>query len=591
MDYRDARSYIDSKNSLGIVPGLDVVLELLAGLGHPERAVPAIHIAGTNGKGTIMAYVEQALLAGGLKVGRYLSPAVLDYREKWQINGEMASEADIAQCMEEIRDIAEEMPQSPTSFEIETALAFLLFRKKKCDIMLVECGMGGRLDATNVIPSKIVDIIASVSLDHMQFLGDTREKILMEKLGILKSGDVLVTAPMDPELMEVIQKETSENKTVRWQKTTKEELMILREDIHGTDFLYRGETWYIQMVGDVAAENAITALTALEAYNDRAESFGLPRLSTDQIRAGLAATSWQGRFTVFDTHPTMIVDGAHNRDAWKRLSITLKRFYEDRKITFVLGVLADKEVDAMIETLAPMAKRIYVFTPDSPRALAGEELRRRILQETDMDPESVVSMDHAVSAATLALREASEEDVIVACGSLTFLGALLEKRKYLEMYRVEQILNDPFYKKQIKKIYESEFDRVFCRHGFGHAVSTARIAYILTMEEHRTFRKDVVYGTALLHDIGRYTPEEKTMSHHAAGAVAAEDVLRRAGYTEAERKEICEAIGAHKDAEDGTSGLAKILYRADKLSRNCFLCDARDECYWPEERKNRTVLC
>ena len=130
MDYRDALSYIESKNSLGIMPGLDVILELLSGLGHPQKAVPALHIAGTNGKGTIMSYVEHAMLQAGMRVGRYLSPAVLDYREKWHINGEMVSEEDIVSCMEEIRAVAETMPQSPTSFEIETALAFLLFRKK-----------------------------------------------------------------------------------------------------------------------------------------------------------------------------------------------------------------------------------------------------------------------------------------------------------------------------------------------------------------------------------------------------------------------------------------------------------------------------
>ena len=583
MNYSEALSYIESKNSLGIVPGLDVILALLEELDHPELAAPAIHIAGTNGKGTVMAYVEHALLAAGLSVGRYLSPSVMDYREKWQVNGEMASEEDVAECMTEVREAAERLSDSPTVFEIETALAFTLFRKKRCQVILVECGMGGRQDATNVLPRKLVDILASVSMDHMQFLGDTREKILREKLGIRKPGDVLVTAPLDKELRRILQGED-----FPWREAEIYDLKLLSETLDGTDFTYRGEAYHIRMPGQVAVENAITALTALEVYNERANAFGLPKLTRQQIRSGLAETAWQGRFTVLDTTPQMIVDGAHNRNAWLRLADTLRRFYEKKQI-FILGVLADKEVDAMLQTLLPLAKRVYTFTPDSPRALKGERLAEQI-RESGVSSVTYVE-EGAFSAAQLALREASPEDHIVACGSLTFLGELLKNRSRLEMDRVERILADPFYKKQIKKIYESEYDREFCRHGFGHAVSVARIAYILAREEQHDLRKDVIYGTALLHDVGRYTEYEKTMSHHEAGAVCAAEILERAGYSTEEREMMCRAIRAHKDPSGGGGTLESVLYRADKLSRNCFLCDAREECYWPEERKNRTILC
>ena len=618
MDYRDALSYIESKNSLGIVPGLDVILELLDGLGNPQNAVPALHIAGTNGKGTVMAYVERVMLEAGLHVGRYLSPAVLDYREKWHIDGEMISKETLAEYMEKVRAVAETLSVSPTAFEIETALAFLLFRGKGCDVMLVECGMGGRLDATNVIPSKVVDVLASVSMDHMQFLGDTREKILMEKLGILRPGDVLVTAPLDEELRVLLQKHSvasddgKSEEPLTFYEADLHEAEILREDIRGTEFSCQGETYNIGMVGDVALENAVTALKVLEVYNRRAEKFGLPVLSGKAIHAGLAATCWPGRFTVFDTYPQMIVDGAHNRDAWQRLAETLRKFYGKKKLIFVLGVLADKEVDVLIGTVIPMAKRIYTFTPDSRRAMAGEELGKRLLvcrgdrcntdpaedagteekgQDAIPEQDFVTVVENVRTAATRALREADAGDVIVACGSLSFLGELLDGQELLEMDRVTRILSDAFYKKQIKRIYESEYDREFCRHGFGHAVSVARIAYILALEEKQEIRKDVIYAMALLHDVGRYTPEERTMSHHEAGAVVAADVLRRAGYTEQEIREICAAIRAHKDPEDGEAALASILYRADKLSRNCFLCDAREECYWPEDRKNQTILC
>ncbi len=595
MKYSEALSYIESKNSLGIVPGLDVILALLEGLDHPEQAVPAIHIAGTNGKGTTMSYVEQVLLAAGYKVGRYLSPAVTDPREKWQINGHMASEAEVASAVEKVQAVADALPNSPTTFEIETAVAFVLFRDLHCDVMLVECGMGGRLDATNVMQKKIVDILVSVSMDHMQFLGDTREKILFEKLGIVHPEDVLVTAPLDEELRTLLKTYRVQDSTkvgdcgryLSWREADRDSLVLTEETLAGTWFRYREKPYHIHMVGDVAVDNAITALTALEMFNERAEEFGLWRVTEEEISSGLEKTRWQGRFTVFDTKPMMIVDGAHNRDAWVRLAGTLERFFGSKKRTYVLGVLADKEVDVLLDTMLPTAKKIYVFTPDSPRALAGEELARRI----GVRGGSAEVLPSATEAARKALREADEQDVIVACGSLTFLGELLKGRKRLEMDRVERILENSFYKTQIKKIYESEYDRLFCRHGFGHAVAVARIAYILSMEEHLPIRKDVIYGAALLHDAGRYTPEEKELDHHEAGAIHAAEVLEGAGYTPQETEMMCDAIRSHKDPKDRTDTLASVLYRADKLSRNCFLCDAREECYWPEERKNKTILC
>ena len=595
MKYTEAVSYIESKNSLGIVPGLDVILALMEGLGHPEQEIPAIHIAGTNGKGTVMAYIEQVLLAAGYRVGRYLSPAVVDPREKWQINGHMPSEEEVAEAVEKVRAVAEALPNSPTSFELETAVAFVLFRDHHCDVMLIECGMGGRLDATNVIPRKVLDILVSVSMDHMQFLGNSREKILQEKLGIVKPGDPLVTAPLDEELRSLMktyrvqdsQKPGGYGELLSWREADRDSLVLTEETLSGTRFRYREKPYHICMVGDVAVDNAITALTALEIFNERAEDFGLWRVTEEEITAGLEKTSWQGRFTVFDTKPKMIVDGAHNRDAWGRLAGTLERFFGLKKRIYVMGVLADKEVDVLLDTLLPTAKKVYVFTPDSPRALSGKALAERI-REAGGDAEVLPS---PTEAARKALREADETDVIVACGSLTFMGELLKQRSRLEMDRVERILQDTFYKKQIKKIYESEYDRIFCRHGFGHAVSVARIAYILAMEEGLRLRKDVIYGAALLHDAGRYTPEEKEMSHHAAGALYARGVLEKAGYTKEETDLMCNAIREHKDPGDRRDTLDSVLYRADKLSRNCFLCDAREECYWSEERKNHTIVC
>ncbi len=456
MNYSQSMTYMTEKNSLGIIPGLDHILAVLSELGHPERAVPALQIAGTNGKGSIMAFVEQVLCLAGLKVGRYISPAISEYRERWTVNRRMPEEERVADLISAVRRAEESTGIRLTAFEAETAAAFLLFREEGCDLQLVECGMGGRLDATNVFPAKVVDILASVSLDHMQYLGDTREKILLEKLGILKKGDVLVSAPLDRDLRKVMA-----DRGISCREADPGALVVESMDDSGTVFRYKGQDYRIKLVGETALENALTAIEALQAYNLRAEGFGLPRVSLDLIREGLEKTSWPGRFTVVQRKPTVILDGAHNRDAWKRLAGTIKRFYPDRRILLVTGVLRDKETKLLAETMGPLSRRVITFTPDSPRAMRGEdlaELFRAVEDRTKADagkaygvraddgiedrtkadaatadrrmegqeePLRVSTADSPTGALAMAIEEAGEEDVILAFGSLTFLGELL----------------------------------------------------------------------------------------------------------------------------------------------------------------------
>ena len=579
MNYQESLAYIEDKNSLGIHPGLENIMGILSSLEHPEKGVPVIQIAGTNGKGSIMSFVEAALKEEGLRVGRYISPAILEYRERWTLGGKMPDEESVARILSRVKEAEEETGIVLTSFEAETVAGFLLFQEAGCDILLIECGMGGRLDATNVFPEKIVDIIASVSLDHMSFLGGTREEILKEKLGIVKPGDALVTAPLDDDLRKVL---TESGFPFTEAVLPKADMIRMKDD--GTDFIWRGEQLHISMAGQVALENAVTALTALEAYNMRAERFGLPEVSRSSIRTGFRKMYWPARFTVLRHHPAVIVDGAHNRDAWKRTAETMQLFYHAPYI-LVLGVLADKEVDCMVDTFVPLAKKVICFTPDSPRALEGEVLAERF-REKGIPAEREESAEKALQRA---LKDAGPEDAVLAAGSLTFVGGLLQKKDQVEMLRVSRILQDPEYGKQMHKILTSEYDRAFCRHGFGHAVAVCRIAWILALEEGLSISKELLYAAALLHDAGRYTELEKTVSHHEAGAILAEDFLTRAGFLPEERKEICNAIREHKDSNGQGSTLSKLLYRADKLSRNCFLCEAREECYWPEDRKNQTI--
>lgn len=416
MNYKESQIYIAEKNSLGIIPGLDNVLGLLHALGNPQLRVPALHIAGTNGKGSIMSFVEHVLIRAGLKVGRYISPALVEYRERWTINGVMPEEETVAELMTRIRAAEEKLPGTPTAFETETALAFLWFAEQECDIMLIECGMGGRLDATNVMPEKVVDILATVSMDHMQFLGDTREKILEEKLGIVKEGDVLVSSPLDDELRTYLEGRTYVGTDLR-------RISEVRQSLQGTTFNWDDTPFRIRMPGQVALENAATALTALEEYNRRAAHFHLSEVSREMMQEGLRETVWPGRFMVLEQEPLVILDGAHNRDAWKRLAEELAGFFPERKLTFVLGVLRDKEVSCMLETLLPLAGKVYTFTPDSPRGMKGSELARQI-REAGVRAQDKGDVIRAVQSA---LGDSAEGEVIVISGSLSFMGDLLRK--------------------------------------------------------------------------------------------------------------------------------------------------------------------
>ena len=416
MNYKESQIYIAEKNSLGIIPGLDNVLGLLHALGNPQLRVPALHIAGTNGKGSIMSFVEHVLIRAGLKVGRYISPTLVEYRERWTINGVMPEEETVAELMTRIRGAEELLPGKPTAFETETALAFLWFAEQDCDVMLIECGMGGRLDATNVLPEKVVDILATVSMDHMQFLGDTREKILEEKLGIVKEGDVLVSSPLDDELRTYLEGRT-------YVETDLRRISEVRQSLQGTTFYWDDTPFHITMPGQVALENAATALTALAVYNRRAAHFHLPEVSREMMQEGLRETVWPGRFMVLEQEPLVILDGAHNRDAWKRLAEELAGFFPERKLTFVLGVLRDKEVSCMLETLLPLAGKVYTFTPDSPRGMKGSELARQI-REAGVRAQDKGDVIRAVQSA---LGDSAEGEVIVISGSLSFMGDLLRE--------------------------------------------------------------------------------------------------------------------------------------------------------------------
>ena len=435
MTYNEVLAYIKEKEKIGSVFGLDSIKELLRRLGNPEQGIPAIHIAGTNGKGSILAYVEEALIGAGLKVGRYISPTIFDYRERFRLNKSWASEEDTADAVTEESLKVEEMIadglNSPTAFEIETAVTFLLFKKWDVDVMLIECGMGGLLDATNVIESDVINVLAAISLDHMQVLGDTVQEITMQKLGIVRQGALLVTYPQTEEVNEVIDFYVEDN-SVRLIASDTGKLEIISEDIKGSEFRYKGKGYRISMGGDYQIRNAITAIDVLETYfkefGKKSEDSDIANAGSDEIyayiRNGLESTRWEGRFTVFEKNPTIIVDGAHNYDAWIKLRESLNSLFPEKKFVYIIGVLADKEYKKMVDILGPTAEKIYCVESDSPRALRADELAEEFKQSGTSAESYLRDYEGAIKNA---MGEATKMDtIVVICGTLSITGEMIK---------------------------------------------------------------------------------------------------------------------------------------------------------------------
>lgn len=419
MNERQAMAYIEELSRYrGIVPGVESIRELCRRLGDPQERVPVIHIAGTNGKGSTLAYLSSILTAAGYRTGSYCSPAVTDYRERFLVNQKMIARTAFAKLLERVAGAAEEMAAQgyahPTAFEVETALAFCFFEEKKCDVAVVECGMGGELDATNLIDKPLVSVLASISMDHMQFLGGTLAAVAAHKAGIIKEGCPVVSAAQNPEAARVIEAEAVKKHaplTVADVKTTSG----VRYGLSGQSFHYGGyRNLKISLGGIWQIENASLAVETVRALNGR----GFP-VSGDALRKGLISAQWKGRFSVLQKKPYVIADGAHNADAAKKLADSLSLYFTNQPKVFIMGVLRDKDHETMIGLMAPLAMQFIAVTPpENPRAMPAYELAREIRKVN----EHVTAADSLEEAVEMAYLLTPPEGVIVAFGSLSYLG-------------------------------------------------------------------------------------------------------------------------------------------------------------------------
>ena len=362
---------------------------MLRRLGNPQDDLKFIHIAGTNGKGSTLAYISTVLKEAGYRTGRYSSPAIYSYQEQIQVNEEAISREELARLTEEIRKAGREMLAEglahPTSFEVETILAFLYFREKKCDLVVLETGMGGQMDATNVVNTTLVSVLTPISMDHM-------------------------------EAAAVIE-ETCRQKGCRLRET---DLGEIRDAVYGWErqsFSYRQyRNLEIPLAGACQIENAALAVEALEALKDL--GYEIPERA---LQKGLAGTVWKGRFAVIAQNPLFILDGAHNRDAADRLRESIELYFPGRRLIYIMGVLADKEYDYIAGCLAPLAAQsVTVETPDNLRALPARALAEAV---APYNPH-VQAAESLAEAGKLAREAAGPEDVIIAFGSLSYLGEL-----------------------------------------------------------------------------------------------------------------------------------------------------------------------
>lgn len=399
MNYQEALAYMKKIEKYGSVPGLESIRELLHRLGDPQEHYPVVQIAGTNGKGSTGAFLTTILLKAGCKVGRFFSPAVFCERETISFQGQMIPEDMYAVCMEEVSQVADAMEKDglahPTSFEVETALAYLYFSKCNCELAVVECGMGGALDATNVLTTNLLSIITPISMDHVSFLGTTLRGIAEQKAGIIKEGRPVITLWQDSEVNSVLMRQSEKlHASLRYIDT---------DLVHNYEF---------GLEGSFQKTNGALAVLAAHVLQEE----GLP-ITEEHIRMGLLHTRWRGRFEQIGKHPDIWIDGAHNPHGARALKEAFQRKYYSGKAQIVMGVFKDKAAREMCEILKPCMEHVYTITPPGPRGMDAGRLSE-IVKETGV---LATPCDSVAEALKKAIQAAGKDGVVLAFGSLSYL--------------------------------------------------------------------------------------------------------------------------------------------------------------------------
>lgn len=364
MNYQESLEYIKSLQALGSKPGLSRVTELARLMGNPQNELKIIHVTGTNGKGSSCAMIESVLIKSGYKIGKFSSPWIEKINEYVSVSGEPLSDADFAKALSEAADFADKMTDHPTEFEVITVAAYNWFKKQKCDIVIIETGMGGVGDATNIIEKPILSVITNVAMDHTGFLGETLEEIAENKAGIIKEKVPILFGGEDEKALKVIENIANEKKAELF---TTDKPDVIKSDIYGSTFEYRGLELKIPLAGEYQPQNAVTAFDTLDIL----ASLGF-EISDEDIISGFADVKWKGRFEILQKDPLFIFDGGHNIHGILYAALSIKKYFGE-KVNVLTGVMADKKYARMADILSPLAQNVFTVTPDNPRALDAEK--------------------------------------------------------------------------------------------------------------------------------------------------------------------------------------------------------------------------
>lgn len=420
MDFLEAQNYLEKvRSQKGIVLGLDTMRHLMAKLNNPQDKVKFIQVAGTNGKGSTAAYLTSILSEAGIKVGRYTSPAVFSSTEQYFACGSCISESEYAKGVTAVAEAAASLDgETPTAFEQETALAFWYFAQKGCELAILEAGLGGDMDATNIVTTTVCSIITSISMDHCRILGNKISEIAAHKAGIIKPGAPIICIEQKEDAMEPIRAAAKAADTPLYEVHRDEVRQIFSDKRESIVFFREFENLHLKMLGSCQPENAALAVQAASVLS---RSYPIEK---KHIYDGIEKTRWGGRFELHSGSPDIILDGAHNPDGIRRLRESVNQMFGAVPICYVCGVLADKDYEKEIEILFGRASNVFTVTPPSPRAMKSTDLKaaikKRFSQLKVISFDSEDGIEKAMEAAV------SQNNPVVVCGTLTILARVKE---------------------------------------------------------------------------------------------------------------------------------------------------------------------
>ena len=420
MDFLEAQNYLEKvRSQKGIVLGLDTMRHLMAKLNNPQDKVKFIQIAGTNGKGSTAAYLTSILSEAGIKVGRYTSPAVFSSTEQYFACGSCISESEYAKGMTAVAEAAASLDgETPTAFEQETALAFWYFAQKGCELAILEAGLGGDMDATNIVTTTVCSIITSISMDHCRILGNKLSEIAAHKAGIIKPGAPVICIEQKEDAMEPIRAAAKAADTPLYEVHRDEVRQIFSDKRESIVFFREFENLHLKMLGSCQPENAALAVQAASVLS---RSYPIEK---KHIYDGIEKTRWGGRFELHSGSPDIILDGAHNPDGIRRLRESVNQMFGAVPICYVCGVLADKDYEKEIEILFGRASNVFTVTPPSPRAMKSTDLKAAIKER--FPQLKVISFDSEDGIEKAMEAAVSQNNPVVVCGTLTILARVKE---------------------------------------------------------------------------------------------------------------------------------------------------------------------